>query len=246
MTQANLMTHAGAQRVTRQELRGIATPLSTPTHRPIAHTELVDVLDRKLADAGYAIVREQFAVMAGGMRLFGTLDLECQSATAYAGTGLALGFRHANDKHMALSIVAGARVFVCDNMALSGDVKLFRNPHRHGVMDRLGDSLGEFCLRTLPTQFAVLGDRFDRWAHAGLTDRDAKVLIYDALARGIVPARLRADVHTAYFDADALGYQDSAPRTKLGLHNAFTRSLKALNPAPAYTANVGLTGLFDQ
>lgn len=240
---STLIVHSGASHVTRQELRGIATPPSTPTHAPIAHADLVKLIESALGDGGYSIVREQYAVMSKGLTLFGLLDLQNGKAPR-EGAGYAVGFRHANNKHMALSIVGGYRVFICDNMALTGDRKVFSHPHRHGVINRLDTSLRQFFGQSLPEQFAVIEDRFRRWEREDLYDDDARVLIYRALETGVIPARLRADVHTAYFDADALQYADCAPRTKLGLHNAFTRGLKALNPAPAYESQISLTRLF--
>jgi hypothetical protein len=240
--QAQLITHAGSSRVTRQQLAGIATPLSTATHRPISHAELMDVMEGRLLDAGYQIQREQYAVQRAGLMLFGTLDLVNGHATA--DYGLALGFRHSNDRHMALTIVGGSRVFVCDNLALVGSERVFNAPHRHGVIARLTETLGSFFRDKLPMEFVDVATRFERWGHAPLRDPEAKVLIYDALHHGVIPHRLRPDVHEAYFRASDLGYVDCAPRSVLGLHNAFTRSFKALNPAPAYTANVALTRLF--
>src|SRR5262245_31294856 len=162
MTEATLMTHAGATRMTRQELRGIPAPLSTPTHRPIAHGDLIETLDDRLQAAGYKIVREQFAVMRQGLMLFGTFDLE-NGHVSRPGTGLAMGFRHSNDKHVALSIVAGVRVFLCDNGAMIGDVRLFKNKHTHGVISRLRDSLGGFFGTTLKQEYATIDARIDRW-----------------------------------------------------------------------------------
>lgn len=243
MTQATstLSAHRGAQLVTRQELRGIAAPPSTATWRPIGHAELVDIMQDRLEAAGWSIRKEQFAVQTEGLKLFGTLDLENGHAPG-EGLGAAIGFRHGNDKSMALQIVAGARVFVCDNLALSGDTKLFRSRHKHGVFSRLREALGGYFGK-LGDEINLVKDRFGVWQAADLTDDQAKVLIYDAIQAGIIPARIRPDVHQAYFQAEDLGYADSAPRTKLGLHNAFTRAIKALNPAPSFEANVGLTKL---
>jgi len=188
-------------------------------------------------------VREQYAVMSRGLTLFGLLDLQNGKAPR-EGAGYAVGFRHANNKHMALTMVGGYRIFICDNMALSGDRKVFSHPHRPGVINRLAESLHRFFSESLAEQFDVIEARFRKWEREELFDDDARVLIYRALETGVIPGRLRADVHTAYFDADALHYADCAPRTKLGLHNAFTRSLKALNPAPAYESQISLTRLF--
>jgi hypothetical protein len=236
------LSAVGSQIVTRDQLRSIPTPASTASWRPLPHVELVETLEDRLQAAGYRIEREQFAVQTGGLRLFGTLDLR-NGHELGEGLGFALGFRHANDKSLALQIVGGARVFVCDNLALSGDIQVFKNKHTHGVYGRLRQALGTY-LGKLGQQIELIKDRFGVWQAAEISDDQAKVLIYDAIAKGIIPSRIRPEVHEAYFEAARLNYQDCAPRTKWGLHNAFTRSIKALNPAPAYEANLGLTRLF--
>lgn len=231
-----------SKRVTRAMLAAIPAPPMTATWRPVAHGELMDILQAEAEKAGYRFAREQYAIQkAEGLKLFGTIDLE---GGPVPGQGLttAIGLRHGNDKSLAINLVAGARVMVCDNLALVGDLKLFRNKHKHGVFERLRDSLKDYFDK-LGGQIDRVRERFDFWRATALTDADAKVLIYDAIAGGIIPSRLRPDVHVAYFDAEKLGYEDSAPRTKLGLHNAFTRAIKLLNPAPAYEANLGLTRL---
>jgi hypothetical protein len=241
---AQLVAHAGAHRVTRQQLVGIAPPLSTATHRPIAHAELVDTMEDRLLRAGYSIAREQYAVQREGLMLFGTFDLVLNGVgrAPVDGTGLALGFRHGNDKSMALRCVSGARVFVCDNLALVGDKRLFSLVHKHGVMGHLRQSLDQY-FGAFDQQIEMLRDRFGVWQRSPLQDIEAKALVYDAVITGVIPSRLLDDINTAYFAAEALGYEDCAPRTKWGLSNAFTRSFKSLNPAPAWTAQRGLTEL---
>ncbi len=94
-------------------------PPSTDTFKPIAHAALIDELENSLAFRHISIVRDEYAVSPDGMRLFGLLELNAE----YEGVRFAIGLRNANDKSMRLGMVAGYRVFVCDNMALSGDFK---------------------------------------------------------------------------------------------------------------------------
>lgn len=229
-------------RVTRAQLRGIDTPLSTATHHPLPHADLVDLLEDRLNASGLFITREQYAVQNHGMKLFGTLDLRNGGASVGAGTSLALGFRHGNDKSMALKCVGGARVTICDNMAMMGDATLFRLMHKHGVMAQLRERLARY-FGEYDKQIASIKDRIDAWAAWGLHDIEAKATVYDAVTTGVIPTRLIDDIHTAYFSADALGYEDCQPRTKWGLHNAFTRSFKSLSAAPEWAAQTGLTKL---
>jgi hypothetical protein len=244
MPESTLITHTGAQRVTRPQLAGIAPPYSTATHRPIAHAELVDLMEERLQRAGYRIVREQYAVQRAGMVLFGTLDLENHGATAGPGTGLAVGFRHANDKTMALKAVAGARIFICDNLAMCGDSTVFKVLHRHGVIGLLRQSFDRY-FGEYDQAITMLRDRFGVWQASPLQDIEAKALVYDAVTTGVIPGRLLDDIHVNYFRGADLGYADCAPRSKWGLHNAFTRAFKSLNPAPAFSAQLGLTRLME-
>lgn len=228
--------------VTRSQLRGIPAPPSTSTHRPLLHAELVDMMEDQLNAAGLFITREQYAVQHQGLKLFGTLDLRNGGLSSIPNTTLALGFRHGNDKSMALKCVGGARVTICDNMAMVGDATVFRAMHKHGVVAQLRAMLARYFGEYDKT-VGMMTDRIEGWQHWGLHDIEAKALVYDAVTTGVIPTRLLDDVHVAYFRAKDLGYPDCAPRTKWGLHNAFTRSFKSLNPGPEFSAQLGLTRL---
>jgi hypothetical protein len=57
------------------------------------------------------------------------MDLESELVP---GMGKSLGFRHGNDKQMAIQIVAGGRVFVCDNMSLYCSMVVLKAKHTWG------------------------------------------------------------------------------------------------------------------
>jgi hypothetical protein len=61
----------------------------------------------------------------------------------------------------------------------------------------------------------------------------------------VIPHRIRHEVHNNYFNADALGFEDCAPRSLWGMHNAATRAFKALGLGPMFEANISLAELFD-
>ena len=64
------------------------------------------------------------------MKLFGVLDL---ASELVLGVSKPLGFRHANDKSLSIQIVAGSRVFCCDNLTLSDDLIVLKAKHTWGV-----------------------------------------------------------------------------------------------------------------
>src|SRR5580704_7612526 len=104
-----LMVHAGAEKLSREQLIEILPPEPTPTFKPIKHADLVDEVHNALARRQLSVVKEEYAVTQDGMRLFGCLDLTA-SANDFR---FSIAIRNANDKSMRLGMVAGLRVFCC-------------------------------------------------------------------------------------------------------------------------------------
>jgi len=104
-------------KITREELAQVPTPPGTTTHRPVPHHEIVEALVETLSFRHIGIVGEEYAVSTDGMRMFGVLDLEA----AFEGCRFAIGLRNSHDKSFRLSCTVGVRVFVCENLAFSGD-----------------------------------------------------------------------------------------------------------------------------
>ena len=225
-----LIVHAGGIRRTRDELRGLATPPATDTWRPVPHFELVASLVDGLGHQGITIAREEYATSHSDARLFGVLDLLIPG-TAEPDYGMSLGLRGSNDKSLAISAVAGARVFVCDNLAFSGDGGTVVLRKRH--TSRLDLS------RVVPPSIDAYLEKaglfkldIERMKNADLTDGRAKEVIFDAFARNpILPRRLFPIISGLYFDDDEQRAK-FPDRTLWGLNNAFTEAVKILKPSP--------------
>jgi hypothetical protein len=104
-------------KIGRTELAQIPVPEATSTHKPIPHHVIVVGLVETLSFRHIGVVNEEFAVSADGMKMFGVLDLETQMQ----GCRFSIGIRNSHDKSIRLGLTAGLRVFVCSNMAFSGD-----------------------------------------------------------------------------------------------------------------------------
>jgi hypothetical protein len=116
---ATLIAHRRAQVIPKADLYQIEPPAPTKSWRPISHGQLVETIHRNLQRKGVEVVREEYAVQRQNLLLFGVMDLQygrTEELTA------ALGLRTSNDKSFALQIAVGCRVFVCDNLAFTGDL----------------------------------------------------------------------------------------------------------------------------
>lgn len=241
-TGSTLLTHCGARRVEREALTLLPNPVPLGTrHRPIRHDELVAAVREQAQGHGLTVIREDYAVMRGGALLFGVMDLGDVQTPALDGTGLALGLRSANDQSFALSVTAGRRVFVCDNLALSGDVLALHRKHTSGL--KLGTAIAEAFGRFLEHS-ARLTMGLERLRQTPIADGRAREVIYEALVKKLIPLKLFPQVHTNYFDVAPAERPECQDRSLWGLHNAFTRAMKALPVASAWRATVGLGRLF--
>src|SRR6266496_2793980 len=119
-----LIAHCGAEYMDREGLKTLETPPPTESWTPIPHYDLVQALEGQLKARNITIVKEQFAIQKA--KLFGVIDTDYQVTEE---GGAAIGIRTANDKSLALQLAIGYRVFICDNMAFSGDLIALRRKH---------------------------------------------------------------------------------------------------------------------
>lgn len=221
-------------------------------HKPIRHDVLIAGFRAEAERRNMVITREQFALGAKDAALFGVIDFAPAQTTALVPvesdrngeSGLSLGFRSANDMSLAVKAVAGARVFVCDNLALSGDMFAISRKHTHGLdlADAIQAGFAKFAAQTVNLVNAI-----QSLHQRELTDDEAKVAIFELFEQGVLPVKLFADVSQFYF-GQSDDRPDCLPRTAWGLHNAVTRAIKSLKPIPAFQRTVavgkffGLTG----
>ncbi len=230
--ESSLVAHCGARKITRDELKGLPMPAATGTFKPIPHWEVVNALVETLGFRQIAVVRDEYAASADGMRMFGVMDLE----TGFEGCRFSIGLRNANDKSMRLALTVGYRVFVCDNLAFQGDFTpvLAKHSKRFSLVDSLAIGVDR-----IQRNFEPLQQQVEAWRGTQITDESAKLVIYEAFIEGEldVPKHLARDVHRHYFQPEQEAF---APRTMWSLSNAFTSALKTLEPTPFFRATARL------
>ena len=239
-----LMVHCGAERVTREALALLPDPkVLGPHHKPIRHDALVGAI-HEIADAyGLPIAREEYALHRDGHLMFGVLDFARNPATLGLNDegAMSLGLRASTDCSFAITGVAGSRILVCDNLALSGDLVAFYRRSTLGL--RLADVIQRGFDRFLEHAGRLMRG-LERLRETPVSDDEARSLIYRTMADRIIPVRLFHDVDRNYFDVDPQARPECTDRSLWGLHNAFTRAFKALGAGPAWRAGVALGKLF--
>lgn len=219
MANANLIAHVDSDVVTREQLALVPAPIATETFKPIPHIELVESLDKTIQAAGLSTVSEKLALRRDGQMLFGVRTL---GGLGTVDGQAALGIRTANNKTMSLQMVAGLTVFVCDNLAFRGDMIALKRKHTSGLS--LGEELRQ-GLEQFKRHFEVLTNEIEGLKTRGLTDTEAKAIIFDVFRAGIMPTRFLPAVAKEYFEPRHVEFE---PRNAWSMHNAFTEVAKEM------------------
>lgn len=228
---------ANSGRMTREELALVPTPPGTATHKPIPHMEVINGLIESLGFRHISVVKDEYAVSADGMKMFGVMELD----QGMHGARFALGVRNSHDKSFRLAVTVGYRVFVCENLAFSGDFSpvLAKHSKRFSLQNALSIGVDD-----VQRNFKPMVEAVELWRGFQLTDVAARLVIYRAFVEGEleVPRHLARIVHGLYFNP---GQEEFAPRTMWSLSNAFTSAFKELDPIPQYKAAGKLAGFLQ-
>jgi hypothetical protein len=218
--------------IDRAQLALVPTPQGTATHRPIPHHEVVQALIETLGFRHIGVVQERYAVDKTGMKMFGVIDLD----TAQHDFRFSVAIRNSHDKSMRLAMTVGYKVFVCDNMAFSGDFEpvLAKHSKHFNLVEAISIGVDQ-----MQRNFGPMVQQVARWQESQLSDAAAKLVIYRAFVEAEldIPHHLDRTVHDLYFNPK---YEEFQPRTMWSLSNAFTSAFKELEPVPVFRATAKL------
>ena len=230
--EGTLIAHCGAEKISREDLRNLPVPAATGTFKPIPHHEVVQALIETLGFRHIGVVRDEYAATPDGMKLFGVVDLEA----GFTGCRFSVGLRNSHDKSMRLAITCGYRVMVCDNLSFHGEFTpvLAKHSKNFSMLDSLAIGVDRMQRNFEPMQRQV-----ETWRGLQISDDEAKLTIYRAFIEGEleIPRHLARDVHREYFNP---AIPEFASRTMWSLGNAFTTTLKTLDPIPFFKATAKL------
>ena len=234
----NLILHCGAQAVPRVEVARVTTPRPTETWQPIPHVTLIETVEDALRSTGLKIGSQVHSLSADGNRYFGLTEV-VNDPTDPRDYSLVLGLRNSHDKTFPVGLVAGASVFVCDNLSFSGEVRLTRKHTVH--LQRDMPQLVSRGVGRLMNLWGHQGKRIEAYKNHKMRDKSAHDLVVRAVDIGACTNRMIPSVLNEWRTPT---YPAFADRTAWSLFNAFTEALKGNLPElPKRTE--ALHGLMD-
>ena len=234
-----LLLHRGAQDVEFEQLKEIPIPKETSSYKPVAHQDLAEKLKSMTLDLmpEYSHSHSEYGVTREGQKLFGVHTFK----NGDSHLGFSVGFRNSYDRTLSIAVALGARVFVCDNLMLTGDLSVMRK-HTTNVMEDL-ETLILSALYRSKTTYRQIGEDAEIMKGNSLKDDDAFKMIGLAYGRGIISPR---QIPVAKDEWIKPSHSDFEPRTQWSLYNAFTESLKSSPPGSVMERYLDLHQLFQE
>ena len=236
----NFMVHCGGNHVERPQLELLETP---PACRetgwtPIPHAALVERVVTSIGNVGGTIINEAHALAREGMQYFGMLQvgfLDHQDQDY----GIVIGLRNSHNKSFSAGLVCGHGVFVCDNLAFSGEIKIGRKHTRFINRDLPG--LVQVAMGKLGSIRYNQTKRISAYKEVELTDQHADHLIIEMLRNRIITTQQVGKVTNQW---DAPDHPEFKDRTAWSLFNAVTEVQKG-RLAALPKATQALHGMMD-
>lgn len=248
----SLMLHAGGGAICREDLANLPIPAPLgPRHvvRPFIE-DVVAVTDLMRA-SGLRIKDEAFGITGSAQdpkRFFGVietvLDGEHLTGDEYA---LMVGLRGSYDQSLPRGLAVGSRVFVCDNLAFSGEIALSTKQTTY-LNRRIPEMLARAVGR-IPQMAIHQAQRFEGYRNTSLKQRWGDAALVELFRRDVLnsqtlPRALREWDEPTHPEHIADG------RTVWTLHNAVTEAVKPTegraNVLPAWDKTRKLTEFLDQ
>jgi hypothetical protein len=234
-----LSVHAGGSMVDRKTVDLVKTPEGNGIWVPIPHDRLIDGVKGTLERAGLSVVQEKFALANDNARFFGIMQVCGGDGASESDYSLVVGLRNAHDKRFTAGLCCGSGVFVCDNLAFSGEVVIGRK-HTTNINRDL-PQLIQSAVGRLADMRLHQDQRISLYKETRLSDVRAHDFMIRAVDAQVLPITKVPRVLKEWREPA----HDFGPKTGWRLFNAFTEVMKDSTIFERPKVTQALHGLMD-
>jgi len=215
-----LMMHRGGEIVTLEDIQSVILPEKTDSYQPVAHADLAMNLQRVASDmlTGYEFDHSTYGLNKEGQQMFGIHVFRNGSEEM----GMSIGFRNSYDKSMSVGIAIGASVFVCDNLALTGEVTVMKK-HTLNVLVELEEKIVTTIYRSKHNFSNILEDA-EKMKVLNLSDDNAYKIMGLLYGHKVVSPTQMSVMNREWANPV---YDEFAPRNLWSLYNCANSALKS-------------------
>jgi hypothetical protein len=126
---------------TKDVLLRAQVPQQTRTYKPITHQQLIDLTLESIQQAGFTLDKELYSSTPDGQIANGNFTISNVSDKEMQ---LQIGWQNSYNKTLSLKFAIGARIFICQNGSVHGDMGSFRKKHVGTVQEFTPAAITEY------------------------------------------------------------------------------------------------------
>jgi len=234
-----ILMHRGGELVTRDQLDLIALPEPTESYVPVSHYNLADKFLTISQDIlrNYVLIGESYGIARQGNQLFAVLKFKNDKSDV----GLSIAFRNSYDRSMAIGMAIGATVFVCDNLALSGEIVVMKK-HTKNVWAELEETAIATIYRSQRNYEQIVCDA-ETFKALPMENMEAFQLMGVLFGHNVISPRQMTVLKSEWLRPR---YEDFQPRNMWSFYNAGTECLKSCPPVSIMEKHIRLHNTIQQ
>jgi len=116
-------------------------PIETKTYKPVTHAQLMDLTLESIYQSGFTLDKELYSASPDGQVANGNFTI---SNVADKEMQLQIGWQNSYNKTLSLKFAIGARIFICQNGAVHGDMGSFKKAHKGSVQQFTPNAITEY------------------------------------------------------------------------------------------------------
>lgn len=219
----SMLLHAGGQECALEDLQDIPMPVETRSYKPVSHYDLALNIARVAGDllAGFTLHKSEYGTARNNAQLFGVHTFQNGNTEL----GLSIAFRNSLDKSLAISLATGSQVFICDNLALQGEIIRIRK-HTTNVMADLEMMIITGVLRARSNFSSVVEDA-ETMKQVEIENDGAFRALGHLFGHKVLSPR---QMPVALKEWEQPSHAEFEPRTLWSLYNSVTEALKSSPP----------------
>jgi hypothetical protein len=191
---------------TKDVLLNAEIPAQTRTYKPITHQQLIDLTMESIHGAGFQLDKELYSSSTDGFVANGNFTI---SNVADKEMQLQIGWQNSYNKTLSLKFAIGARIFICQNGAVHGDMGSFKKKHMGTVQEFTPAAITEYIKQAGDT-FQTMQNEREFMKQVELTKRTqaelvGRLLLEEQLISTIQVSEIAKELKSPTYDYGAPG-----------------------------------------
>lgn len=209
---------------TKNTLLNAAIPAQTRTYKPVTHNQLIDLTMESIYGAGFTLDKELYSASPDGQVANANFTI---SNVADKEMQLQIGWQNSYNKTLSLKFAIGARIFICQNGAVHGDMGSFKKKHMGTVQEFTPAAITEYIKQAGDT-FQTMQTEREAMKQIEMTKRTQAELI----GRLMLEENLISSMQVNQIAAELTNptYDYGAPGSLWELYQFTTQTMKETHP----------------